>query len=78
MMVTDLDRKARGLMWVQHRDIHDRRSSIDIVCFGAKGHFRKDGMCKHTAGVLASMKPWYRARSHVRLFGYPGRPENAT
>lgn len=36
-----------------------------LVCFGTKRHYRKDGGCKHTAAVLAVLKPWHQARADV-------------
>lgn len=49
----------------------DGRRTRRLVCFGAKRHYRKDGSCKHTAGLLAVMKPWHRARTRVSLWGKP-------
>ena len=30
----------------------------NIVCFGARRHYRKDGTCKHTEALLGGMRPW--------------------
>jgi len=40
-----------------------------LVCFGRRRHYRKDGMCKHTEALLATMRPWHRARTRVTLWG---------
>lgn len=31
-----------------------------IVCFGRKAHYRVDGTCKHTAEIVANLKPTVR------------------
>ena len=49
--------------------IKSGRQRWELVCFGAKGHYRKDGTCRHTEAVLASLRPWYRSRTHVWLWG---------
>jgi hypothetical protein len=40
-----------------------------VVCFGAKRHYRKDGTCKHTDEVLAMTKPEIKDRVRVQPFG---------
>lgn len=40
-----------------------------VVCCGRKKHYRKDGTCKHTEAVLASMKPEIAARTKVDGWG---------
>jgi len=47
----------------------DGRRTHKLVCFGTKRHYRKDGTCKHTAAILARLKPWHKARTHVTLWG---------
>lgn len=42
---------------------------LHLCCFGRKHHYRKDGTCRHTEDVLASIKPWHRARVVVDGFG---------
>ena len=69
MLITDLDRKVRGLMWLGEKDIKDARHGYIVACFGTKRHYRKDGTCRHTAGLLDAMTPWHRARTTVHPFG---------
>jgi len=44
------------------------KRTYTLVCFGAKKHYRVDGSCKHTAEVLANIKPGTR----VKLDGWGG------
>jgi hypothetical protein len=62
------DRKEMILL-VRDRD---RKQHWQLVCFGSKAHYRKDGTCKHTESVLAGMKPWHRSRTTVCPCG--GKP----
>ena len=41
----------------------------DMVCFGRKRHYRKDGSCMHTEAVLERLKPSIRKRTRVTPFG---------
>lgn len=59
------DRKE-AIILLQPRD---KRQHLDLVCMGAKRHYRKDGTCKHTEAILLQMKPWYRARVKLTPFG---------
>lgn len=40
-----------------------------LVCFGRKRHYRKDGSCKHTDEVMASVKPKFRPLVKVKGSG---------
>jgi hypothetical protein len=51
-----VDRKPRSKWW-------------QVVCFGARRHYRKDGSCKHTDEVLAMTKPELLPRVRVQPFG---------
>lgn len=49
--------------------------SWEVVCFGNKGHYYKDGSCHHTVGFFNCMKSdWHRARTHIVPFGAPSNP----
>ena len=39
------------------------------VCFGRKRHYRKDGSCVHTQGLIDRAKPNYRKRIKIDPFG---------
>lgn len=42
----------------------------ELVCFGARRHYRKDGSCKHTEDIRARIaSDWHRARTRVVPFG---------
>ena len=40
-----------------------------IVCFGRKRHYRKDGSCVHTEGLMKIVKPKFRKRTRIDPFG---------
>lgn len=40
-----------------------------LLCFGAKRHYRKDGTCRHTAELLARVKPALQSKVVVEGFG---------
>jgi len=60
------DKKEMILTYKQGRGPQIR---VTVVCFGSKRHYRKDGSCKHTEFLLAHMKPWYKSRCTVILWG---------
>lgn len=41
-----------------------------IVCFGQKGHYRKDGSCVHTDEVLECLNPACVCLEYVRVVGW--------
>lgn len=43
--------------------------ATELVCFGPKRHFRKDGTCRCVAAVLASLTDAQRAAVVVVPFG---------
>jgi hypothetical protein len=54
-----LTRKYRSKWW-------------DLVCFGQKGHYHRDGSCVHTDDLLARLNPEKvpAERVHVRGWGW--------
>jgi hypothetical protein len=46
-----------------------RSKWFHLCCIGRKRHYRKDGTCKHTAEVLARIKPEVRPRVIVDRWG---------
>lgn len=50
---------------------HHRSKRYHLCCIGRKRHYRKDGTCKHTESVLASIKP--RIRKTVIVDGWGGK-----
>jgi hypothetical protein len=46
-----------------------RSKWFEVVCFGAKRHYRKDGTCKHAEAVIARVKPRYARRAKIVPFG---------
>lgn len=49
-----------------------QRKRAELICFGRKRHYRKDGTCKHTEAVVERIKPWYRSRLTIHRFGVSG------
>lgn len=45
----------------------DAPARLSIVCFGGVRHRRRDGGCWHVEIILERIRPWYRARTRVRL-----------
>ncbi len=51
--------------------------SWEVICFGPKRHYRRDGSCPHTAAVLASLKSqWHRRRTRVVPHGGEEAPND--
>ena len=41
----------------------------ELICFGPKRHYRKDGACAHVEAALGSMRPWHRSRTRLVPWG---------
>lgn len=69
--------KTRTLIVLVPRQRKRPYLSWELVCFGPKRHYAKDGTCAHTDVVLTALKSdWHRKRTHVIGWGnQPPQPE---
>jgi len=70
-ILTGRDGKGRSLILLLER--HDKRNRrtgrFDVVCFGSKRHYRKDGSCMHVEGLTSSVQPRYQGRVYLNPNG---------
>ena len=62
--------KKELVMLLPKRDKNGKRSGYwSLACFGTKRHYRRDGSCKHTQGLIDTANPRYQSRIRVDPFG---------
>jgi hypothetical protein len=67
------DRKEMILLVERHNKLNRRTGWFEIICFGRKRHYRKDGSCKHTESIIRDgISPKYQKRVKVIPFGNKG------
>ena len=63
------DRKELVMLLPKRNKNGKNSGYYTVFCAGAKRHYRKDGSCKHTQGVIQAAKPNYRKRISLVPFG---------
>ncbi len=74
MTAEDGKSKALQMLLERHDKLNRRTGRFDVVCFGSKRHYRKDGSCMHVEAIVHSFPSRYIDRVYLSPSGGKDKP----